>query len=803
MVNSNSTKAINTTSFSSPINNAIYQNFVNILKKGTNNENVNPNINNKTSNSPRKFKIIENQNELLSISHSNFNIIKNTVNTNETPIPSLCSVKTTTNQRTKKFNNRRLNFEILTRIFILSDDPKSFSLVCRQWYYVTKEVSSKLLWFVNRIPKEIICIYLFTHPIYHVHFDANFLRILLKNGAKLDLHFLEQAIPILLKNKNGISNGKELGIPSISYIYPKLERSSLKNEIKISQNTNVRDNSSKRKSISRRRESICSENDNEINKYLNDLNFKNNLYKYYIKFNDNKLYYYHYKSNLLPLLLFLYHKSKKQYISFVEDINTLLKRELTNPNRILNNINNNQNNNNNNNNQDNTFLIEDYRPIISINESINLFLNSYKNETMIPIAILESMFSSNNNTFSNHDTIIRTITHFYGEIKNNSIILPLLKNYLHHLVYHDHFIPYNIVQKPYNSKQIRVILQFMEVVWFLEPEIIFTWIEWGWGDIDGQIPLVLFAAFYDCKAMITERLRNQSLYEQIQDMASSSSFNHEGHDHHNHVSTNSFFNDNINEIIMRINNSQKYLLDYMVERNLKISNETLNFIMDNSIFSCPCYNMLGHSSESPCTLRHIIKYWKISNDKESKCNLVRKLAYKAWSRKDGVGLYKMEYYLNSFNTNHETLLNINEFIMEMITLDPVVIFKQDMLGWIINHSSSQYVKKLILYTLFNTLPMDPQRIHMVKLILNFVGDIDLKAIQLLKNIDKDNIIWDQLYSILIIHLYRRYVRRRITLEPKLCEAWADLFITLNPQRYDLTSVQIRFQDELFELLEVY
>jgi len=361
----------------------------------------------------------------------------------------------------------------------------------------------------------------------------------------------------------------------------------------------------------------------------------------------------------------------------------------------------------------------------------------------------------------------------------------------------------------------------MEVVWFLEPEIIFTWLKWGWSDIDGQIPLVLFATFYDCKAMITERLNNQVLYEQIQNMASTSLFNHEAHDHHHHSSqrqqdslindnnnnrnnkNNSSSMDNINEIVMNVNHSRKSLLDYMVERNLKISNETLNFIMDANIFNCPCYNMLGHSSESPCTLKNIIKYWKLSNDVKSKRNLVRKLAYKAWSRKDGVGLYKMEYYLNSFNGSQETLLNINEFIMEMITLDPMVIFKQDMLGWIINHSSSQYVKKLILYTLFTTLPKDPQRIHMVKLILNFVGDIDLKAIQLLKDIGKDHVIWEQLYSIIIIHLYRRYVRRRIILEPALCEAWAELFISLNSQRFNLTSVQIRFQDELFELLVVY
>ena len=70
-----------------------------------------------------------------------------------------------------------------------------------------------------------MCIYLFTHPIYHVHLDSKFLNIVLKRGAQLDLHFLEQAIPILLKNKNGITNREKLGIPLVSYYNPVLKNS--------------------------------------------------------------------------------------------------------------------------------------------------------------------------------------------------------------------------------------------------------------------------------------------------------------------------------------------------------------------------------------------------------------------------------------------------------------------------------------------------------------------------------------------------------------------------------------------------
>jgi len=835
MVKSNKNDPVNSNSYRNTINNAIYKNLKNVLNKGTNNENGNPNINTKASFTPKKFKIIENHSELITYSHSNYNIIKNNVNINkDTSVSSSnYSKKFKTKLYQGKGHNKRLSFEILTRIFILCEDPKAFSLVCKQWYHVTKETSSKLLWFINRIPKEIICIYLFTHPIYHVHFDANFLKILIKHGAKLDLHFFEQAIPILLKNKSGITNGKELGVPSISYFQPKLERKSKINESTNSQpsktnSTSIRDtyNNNNNNLFRKRLNSLnCNENNTLINKYLNDSSFKSNLMNYYSCISHYEIYDYHYNSNLLPIFLFLYQKTKKQYINLVESINSTLKYQLTNATNAENNRNHHDHELNT------TFLIEDYQPIVSINESINLFLNNYKNETLIPMAILESMFSSNSYTFDSHETIIKTVTHFYNEIKNNFVILPILKRYIHHLVYNDHFIPYNIIQKPYNTRQIRDVLQFMEIIWLLEPEIIFTWIKWGWGDVDGQIPLVIFSAYYDCRTLINERVNNQLYYERIQNATSSStisisfptsnsnsnsnstttstssSTNNSYHNRHAArtppPTKNSFSTDTIHERVRRINESQKSLLDYMVEEeNLHITNETLNFI-DSNMFNCPCYNILGHSTESPCTLKRIIKYWKLSNDNESKRKLVRKLVYNAWTRKDGVGLYKMEYYLKSFNKPNEILLNINEFIMEMITLDPVVIFKQDMLGWIINHSSSQSVKKLILYTLFNTLPKDPQRIHMVKLILNFVGDIDLKAIELLKNIDKNNRVWEQLYSILIIHLYRRYVRRRMSIDTELCNAWADLFNSLEPQKYELTSVQTRFQDELFELLEVY
>jgi len=54
--------------------------------------------------------------------------------------------------------------------------------------------------------------------------DSKFLNVILNRGGEIGLHFLEQAIPILLKNKNGIVNGEELGIPLISYYTPVLER---------------------------------------------------------------------------------------------------------------------------------------------------------------------------------------------------------------------------------------------------------------------------------------------------------------------------------------------------------------------------------------------------------------------------------------------------------------------------------------------------------------------------------------------------------------------------------------------------
>jgi len=413
------------------------------------------------------------------------------------------------------------------------------------------------------------------------------------------------------------------------------------------------------------------------------------------------------------------------------------------------------------------------------------------------------LITSNTKTLEKSDTIIKTISHFYNEIKSNNLILPILKNYLHHLVYHNHFIPYNIIQKPYNSKQIRSVLQFMEVVWLLEPEIIFTWIEWGWGDADGQIPLILFASYYDCRSLKDERHHNQTVRELLQQQLSNDHHHHHYFSHHRHTqNVNNITTNGKKDVISRINNSEYRLLDYMMDKKLKISNDTLYFIMGSNVFNCSCYNMLGHSSESPCTLKNIIMYWRNSNDKESKLNMVYKLAYNAWSRKDGVGLYKMEYYLNCFNSKEETLLNINEFIIEMIMMDSTVIFKQDMLGWIINHSSSPYVKKFILYTLIVSLPKDPQQIHMVKLILNFVGDIDLKAIELLKKIDKDHLIWDQLYSILIIHLYRRYIRRRINIDEALSNAWTELFIGLNPHKFLLNSVKKRFQNKLFKRLEV-
>jgi len=473
-----------------------------------------------------------------------------------------------------------------------------------------------------------------------------------------------------------------------------------------------------------------------------------------------------------------------QYVNLVEDINCSLKQQIVSLGI----------------NEESQFLIDDYQPIISLNESIPPFtINAYKNDFLIPMAILESMFSSSAKTFENRETFINTIIQFYNEIKNNSVVMPMLKNYLHQLVYFDHFIPYGIVKKPYNIKQVRSILQFMEVVWILEPEIIFTWIDWGWADLDGEIPLVLFATYYDCKSLESERSHNQSLHELLREQLSnqSSECNNKMDQRRRHLP---LIDD---KIISCINAGQRSLLDYMWEKNLTISNETLFFIMDSNIFNCSCYDIMGHSSESPCRLKAIIKYWKLSNDRESKLNLVRLLAFKAWSRKDGVGLFKMEYYLSAFNEAGETLLNINEFIIEMIIMDPTIIFKRDMLGWIINHSNSQHMKKLILYTLFITLPKEPQHIHMVKLILNFVGDIDLKAIQLLSQIDKDNIIWEQLYSILITHLYRRYVRRRVSLNAQLCEAWANLFLNINPYKYELTSVQTRFQEGLFELLDIY
>jgi len=785
MVNTNTANAISGNSYSS-INNAIYHNFITGYRKGPNNENINPNIGvaNNSRAIPRKYKIINNQEEIFNLSHSNFNLIKNT--SSNTNINDTLKTSVTKTHYNSKYNNRRLNFEILTRIFLLSDDPMNFSLVCRQWYYVTRETSTKLLWFINRIHRETICLYLFTHPIYHVHLDSKFLKILLKRGAKLDLQFLEQAIPILLKNKNDIWDGEELGIPSLTYTHPILYKHQKVANIVQERRESISTGSHKSKS----RRTNNNSKENEMEEYVNNVTYKNKVIKYYQNINKSTTSHeYHYHPSLLPLFLFLYQKSKKQYIDLVDDINNSLKQQIVSLGV----------------NQDNQFLIEDYQPIISFNESsISPFtISAYKNDFLIPMAILESMFSSSAKTFENHETLMNTIIQFYNEIKNNSAIMPVLKNYLHRLVYTDHFIPYNIIKKPYSIKQIRSVLQFMEVVWILEPEIIFTWIEWGWSDLDGEIPLVLFSAYYDCRSLDRERIHNQSLRELLRqqisgtndDVMNDTTENH--HHHHHHSSP-------INEdIISRINTSQSRLLDCMWEKNLTISNETLFFIMDSNTFNCSCYDIMGHSSDSPCRLETIIKYWKLSNDRESKLKLVRRLAYKAWSRKDGVGLYKMEYYLTAFNEEGEILLNINEFIIEMITMDPSVIFKQDMLGWIINHSNSPQVKKLILYTLFITLPENPQHVQTIKLILNFVGDIDLKAIQLLRQIDKDHEIWEELYSILIIHLYRRYVRRRISLDTQFCEAWADLFLNLNLYKFELTSVQTRFQDELFELLDIY
>ncbi|OUM57484.1 hypothetical protein PIROE2DRAFT_64986, partial [Piromyces sp. E2] len=642
------------------------------------------------------------------------------------------------------------------------------------------------------IHRETLCLYLFTHPIYHVHLDSKFLKILLKRGAKLDLQFLEQAIPILLKNKNGVWDSAELGIPSISYTHPTLFKNQKDSHNKSPDSIHSQNSNGKK----------VNTKNNEMEKYINNETYKYNINKYYKNQNNKISYEYHYHPSLLPLFLFLYQKSKIQYNNLVKDINNSVKQQNSSLGMG----------------EDSQFILEDYQPIISFNESINPFtINAYKNDFLIPMAILESMFSSSAKTFKNHETFLNTIIHFYNEIKNNPEIMPMLKNYLHKLVYRDHFIPYNVIKKPYNIKQIRSVLQFMEVVWILEPEIIFTWIEWGWGDVDGEIPLVLFATYYDCRSLERERNHNQTLREvlhrQLLSQANENNNRIGGNDfpnqhqpQQNHLTSSSVdFANGISQadIVTRINNNQSLLLDYMWKKNLTISNETLFFIMDGSSFNCSCYDMLGHSSECPCRLKTIIKYWKLSNDRESKLKLVRLLAYKAWSRKDGVGLYKMEYYLSVFNDDEEILLNINEFIIEMITIDPTIIFKQDMLGWIINHSNSQHVKKLILYTLFINLPNHSSHIHMVKLILNFVGDIDPKAIQLLRKIDANHTIWEQLYSILIIHLYRRYIRRKITMDSQLCEAWADLFLNLNPYKYELTSVQARFQDELFEILDIY
>jgi len=146
MVNNTSTNAINSNnSFSSPYNNNVYQNFVTILKKGVY-ENKNSSINiHKNYNISKKYIIIDNQVDL--INQSNINIIKNIKNVNNKTINNIFS---SLKSHARNYNNRRLNFEILTRIFIFAEDPKAFSQVCRQWYYVSKETSSKILWFINR-----------------------------------------------------------------------------------------------------------------------------------------------------------------------------------------------------------------------------------------------------------------------------------------------------------------------------------------------------------------------------------------------------------------------------------------------------------------------------------------------------------------------------------------------------------------------------------------------------------------------------------------------------------------------------
>lgn len=43
-----------------------------------------------------------------------------------------------------------LTYDILTRIFAMTDNPQDFAHVCRRWYYVSKDISSKVLWFVKR-----------------------------------------------------------------------------------------------------------------------------------------------------------------------------------------------------------------------------------------------------------------------------------------------------------------------------------------------------------------------------------------------------------------------------------------------------------------------------------------------------------------------------------------------------------------------------------------------------------------------------------------------------------------------------
>jgi len=148
MVNSTSVNTINSNnSFSTPFNNALYQNFVTILKKGVYDK-TNTIPNNKVNTKSKKYVITDNQADF--ISQSDINIIKNSKsnkNINSTiSSPHISPVK----QHSKKYNNRRLNFDILTRIFIFTENPKAFSLVCHQWYYISKETSSKLLWFVNR-----------------------------------------------------------------------------------------------------------------------------------------------------------------------------------------------------------------------------------------------------------------------------------------------------------------------------------------------------------------------------------------------------------------------------------------------------------------------------------------------------------------------------------------------------------------------------------------------------------------------------------------------------------------------------